>query len=181
MLFHTQLHRKLNEIIYFVYSLCVSVNHKRVFSKVWVDTVRSSWDIRMVPHSADWAVHNGTTVCPHLMMFMLSLSISSYFIFSHHFVCEDANVTQFILLKRKEHDVVGLFAIWLRYLLLLSPRHEKWTTQQVWFLTKIRSDMQMDSNGGSVWKSIEIKQYVIKAYWKDFHLIWATDPWLLSN
>lgn len=124
MLFHTQLHRKLNEIIYFVYSLCVSVNHKRVFSKVWVDTVRSSWDIRMVPHSADWAVHNGTTVCSHLMMFMLSLSVSSYFIFSHHFVCEDANVTQFILFKkkkRKEHDVVGLFAIWLRYLLLLSP------------------------------------------------------------
>lgn len=156
MLFHTQLHRKLNEIIYFVYSLCVSVNHKRVFSKVWVDTVRSSWDIRMVPHSADWAVHNGTTVCPHLMMFMLSLSVSSYFIFSHHFVCEDANVTQFILLKKRKKRTWRCWVVCNMAQISVAAKptcHEKWTTQQVWFLTKIRSDMQMDSNGGSVWKS----------------------------
>lgn len=156
MLFHTQLHRKLNEIIYFVYSLCVSVNHKCVFSKVWVDTVRSSWDIRMVPHSADWAVHNGTTVCPHLMMFMLSLSVSSYFIFSHHFVCEDANVTQFILLKKKKKRTWRCWVVCNMAQISVAAKptcHEKWTTQQVWFLTKIRSDMQMDSNGGSVWKS----------------------------
>lgn len=156
MLFHTQLHRKLNEIIYFVYSLCVSVNHKRVFSKVWVDTVRSSWDIRMVPHSADWTVHNGTTVCPHLMMFMLSLSVSSYFIFSHHFVCEDANVTQFILLKKRKKRTWRCWVICNMAQISVAAKptcHEKWTTQQVWFLTKIRSDMQMDSNGGSVWKS----------------------------
>lgn len=131
MLFHTQLHRKLNEIICFVCSLCVSVNHRRVFSKVWVDTVRSSWDIGMVPHSADGAVHNGTTVCPHLMMFMLSLSVSSYFIFFPSFCLWGCKChSKFLLFKKKKKRKqkrkkrtwpCWIFAIWLRYLLLLSP------------------------------------------------------------
>lgn len=164
MLFHTQLHRKLNEIICFVYSLCVSVNHRRVFSKVWVDTVRSSWDIRMVPHSADGAVRNGTTVCPHLMMFMLSLSVSSYFIFFPSFCLWGCKChSKFLLFKKKkkkktEKEKKNMtlldFCNMAQISVAAKPTcHEKWTTQQVWFLTKIRSDMQMDSNGGSVWKS----------------------------
>lgn len=111
-------------------------------------------------HSADWAVHNGTTVCPHLMMFMLSLSVSSYFIFFPSFCLWGCKCHwKFLLFKKKtEKEKKNMTLLGFCNMAQISVAakptcHEKWTTQQVWFLTKIRSDMQMDSTGGSVWKS----------------------------